>query len=261
MRNWLHGRDPERDALRRALRAALVIPLALAVGNNLIGGAQVSLFAVFGAFALLVFADFPGSRAARATAYAGLAVVGCVLITLGTLVSRTAWLAVLAMFTVGVLVLFAGVFSAALAAGGRGGAAHVRAAGRDTGATRGGRRPTAGLDGCGGAVCPGGAVSAPAAPARSPARPRRRDLCTALGDRARRLRSREGRAYAMAALQHELPRDGDAPGRAVGGQSRVGPRGRRPAVADGPDRRIRPGAQRRTGIGRAGDARRRSRAR
>ena len=96
-----------------------MIPLALAVGSNLVGGAQVPLFAVFGAFALLVFADFPGNRAARATAYAGLAVVGCVLITLGTLVSRIAWLAVAAMFAVGVLVLFAGVFSAALAAGSR----------------------------------------------------------------------------------------------------------------------------------------------
>lgn len=80
------------------------------------GGGETPLFAFFGAMALLVNADFPGNRAGRAVAYAGLAVLGAVLITLGTLVAPVAWLSITATFVLGAAVTFAGVLSAAIAA-------------------------------------------------------------------------------------------------------------------------------------------------
>ncbi|MDY6810543.1 MAG: FUSC family protein [Actinomycetota bacterium] len=115
VRDHLRLHDPEHDALRRALRAGLVIPLAFALGLA-VGGAQTPLFAAFGSFAVLVFADFPGDRRARATSYLGLGVVGTAMITVATVVSRFAWLSVTAMFVVGAVVIFVGVLSAALAA-------------------------------------------------------------------------------------------------------------------------------------------------
>ncbi|MBV9352057.1 MAG: FUSC family protein, partial [Mycobacterium sp.] len=114
----LKARDPERDGLRRAVRAAIAVPIAAAASFGL-GGSQTPLFAIFGSFALMVIADFPGNRPNRALAYAGLGCNGTVLITLGTLVSPLPWLSVTAMFALGVVVTFAGVLSETIAAGQR----------------------------------------------------------------------------------------------------------------------------------------------
>ncbi len=111
--------DPEFDALRRAVRAAIVVPLAAALSFAVAGNSQTPLFTLFGSFALLVLADFPGNRQTRALAYAGLGINGAVLITLGTLVSPHAWLAVPLMFLLGVVVTFSGVLSETIAAGQR----------------------------------------------------------------------------------------------------------------------------------------------
>ncbi|MDZ4264670.1 MAG: FUSC family protein, partial [Mycobacterium sp.] len=116
----IQRRDPENDALRRALRAAVVVPSAAGLSIVVAGGnAQTSLFTIFGSVALLVFSDFPGNRQNRAVAYAGLALNGFVLITLGTLVSPHPVPAVLAMFVLGVAVTFSGVLSETIAAGQR----------------------------------------------------------------------------------------------------------------------------------------------
>ena len=115
----IRERDPEFDALRRALRAAVVVPLAAALSFAVAGNTQTPLFTLFGSFALLVLADFPGNRQTRAVAYAGLGINGAVLITLGTLVSPHAWLAVVLMFVLGVAVMFSGVLSETIAAGQR----------------------------------------------------------------------------------------------------------------------------------------------
>lgn len=112
---WLRRHDPEWTALHKAIKVAVVVTAGLAIGTLLIGDAQLSLFASFGGVAFLLFADFPGSRSARLGAYLGLAVVGAVLISLGTLASGTAWLAVAGMAGIGFLVLFGGVLSAAAA--------------------------------------------------------------------------------------------------------------------------------------------------
>jgi uncharacterized membrane protein YccC len=116
VRNWLLERDGGLRATRRAARTAIVMPILLAFGSQVIGSPGVATFAAFGSFAMLLFADFGGTLAERLVAQLGLVATGSVLITLATLVSRTPWIAALAMFVVGLLVLFAGVVSSALAA-------------------------------------------------------------------------------------------------------------------------------------------------
>src|SRR6201997_985008 len=114
----LDARDPERDGLRRGVRAAIIVPIAAAVSFQ-IGAPQTVLFTIFGSFALMVITDFPGNRPNRALAYAGLGFNGAVLISLGTLVAPIPWLAVTAMFVLGVVVTFTGVLSETFAAGQR----------------------------------------------------------------------------------------------------------------------------------------------
>jgi uncharacterized membrane protein YccC len=116
--NGVKARDPEGDALRRAVRAGIVVPLAGGIGFY-IGGVGLPLFTLIGSFWLMVLADFPGNRQNRALAYCGFGFNGAVLITLGTLVSRIAWLAVALMFVLGVAVTLAGVLSETMAAGQR----------------------------------------------------------------------------------------------------------------------------------------------
>lgn len=116
--NRIRQRDPEYDGLRRAVRAALVVPLAGAIGFA-VGGSQTPLFTIFGSFALMVLVDFPGNTAHRALAYAGLGINGVILISLGTLVAPHAAVAVPLMFVLGVVITFSGVFSETIAAGQR----------------------------------------------------------------------------------------------------------------------------------------------
>lgn len=117
--NRIRTRDPDHDGARRALRAAIVIPIAAAVSFTVGGGSQTPLFAIFGSIALLIVVDFPGNMNARALAYGGLGVNGAVLISLGTLAAPIPWLAVSLTFVLGVLVSFSGVLSEIIAAGQR----------------------------------------------------------------------------------------------------------------------------------------------
>lgn len=105
--------------MRRATRAALVLPIAAAVSFAVGGGTQTPMFTIFGSVALLILVDFPGNRPARALAYFGLAFNGAVLITLGTLVAPHPWVSVAVMFVLGVVVTFSGVLSEIIAAGQR----------------------------------------------------------------------------------------------------------------------------------------------
>lgn len=115
----IRQRDPEFDALRRAARAALVLPIAAAVSFAVAGDSQTPMFTILGSVALLILVDFPGNRPARALAYCGLGFNGVVLISLGTLVSPHPWVSVAVMFVLGVVVTFAGVLSEIIAAGQR----------------------------------------------------------------------------------------------------------------------------------------------
>ena len=112
---WLGQRDRGFVALRRAARAAIVMPAMFALGDKVIGNPQVATFAAFGSFAMLLLVDFGGPMAERLQAEAALAVTGGMFVCLATLASRTAWLAAVAMAVVGFCVIFAGVVSSVLA--------------------------------------------------------------------------------------------------------------------------------------------------
>ncbi len=107
----------DRTALRRAARAAIVLPAMFAFADKVIGNPTTALFAAFGSFALLVLAQFTGPWRTRVLAYLALGCTGAVFITLGTLCSRSPWLAAGAMAVVGFGVLFSGVFSGYFSAG------------------------------------------------------------------------------------------------------------------------------------------------
>jgi uncharacterized membrane protein YccC len=110
--------DPGHFALRAAVRTAVVVPVAFAIGQVGVGNSDTALFAAFGALAFLVFVDFGGPRPARLAAYLALLLTGAALITVGTLCSRSPALAVAAMAVIGFVVLFAGIVNGYLAAAG-----------------------------------------------------------------------------------------------------------------------------------------------
>jgi hypothetical protein len=112
---WLGQRDRDFAALRRAGRAAIVMPAMFALGEEVIANPILATFAAFGSFAMLLLADFSGPLRERLQAQAALALTGLVLVTLGTLASEAVWLAVVAMAVVGFVVIFAGVVSSVLA--------------------------------------------------------------------------------------------------------------------------------------------------
>jgi uncharacterized membrane protein YccC len=112
---WLGQRDRDLAALRRAGRAAIVMPATFAIGEEVIGNPALATFAALGSFAMLLLVDFRGTLRERLQAQAALALVGCVFICVGTLASQSVWLAAGATAVVGFGVLFAGVVSSVLA--------------------------------------------------------------------------------------------------------------------------------------------------
>ncbi len=108
--------DPGFAGLRRAARAAIVIPPVLAFNTLVLHGGQNVIFAVFGCFALLVMSDFGGQRPARALAYLTATFVGALLVTIGTLASASTVLATTVMFVVGFVIAFSRVFGGYVAA-------------------------------------------------------------------------------------------------------------------------------------------------
>ena len=108
--------DPGRFALKNAVRAAIVVPLAFWLGLEAFEQPQMALFGAFGSIGFLVFVDFGGTREVRLLAYASLALACCGTIALGTLCSHTTWLAVVVMLVVGFAILFAGVIDGYVAA-------------------------------------------------------------------------------------------------------------------------------------------------
>ncbi len=93
----------------RALRAMIIVSGLFAICFEVIGNLPMTVFAVFGSFGSLLFASFGGSRRDKAIAHLGLTVAGSVALTIGTLVSGTTWLAVLATIPVAFAIFFAGV--------------------------------------------------------------------------------------------------------------------------------------------------------
>ena len=112
-------RDPDGDAARKALRAAIFIPLAAAASFAVAGDTQTPIFTILGCIALLIATDFPGGRGTRALGYCGLAINGAVLITVATLAAPHPWIAVPLCFIVGISVSFLGLLGEVVAGGQR----------------------------------------------------------------------------------------------------------------------------------------------
>ncbi len=115
---YLRARDPGLVAVRRSVRAAVVMPAAFALGTAVTDDIQVALFASFGALSLLLFVRLGGSRAERLRGYTALVAVAVLLIILGTLCSNQVVPAVAAMAVIGFGVLFAGLLTPLAALGG-----------------------------------------------------------------------------------------------------------------------------------------------
>ena len=112
-----HFRDPNRINLRKAGRAAIVLPLVLAVGVAT-GNDAAALFASFGALAALVFSDFGGPLPRRFRAYVALAAIGGLLVALGSAFADTIYPAAVATGIVAFLIAFSGALGGYFAAGG-----------------------------------------------------------------------------------------------------------------------------------------------
>src|SRR4051812_24312716 len=112
---WLRERDPGFAALRRAGRAAVVMPAMFAIGMEVIGNPAVATFAAFGSFAMLLLVDFTGPMRERLLAETALAVVGAGFVAAGTLASRSTAIATVAMAVVAFGVVFSGVVSSVVA--------------------------------------------------------------------------------------------------------------------------------------------------
>jgi hypothetical protein len=104
-------------AAMRAVRATIVMPSLFALTYKVIGDLQMATFAAFGGFATLVLASFGGTRRDKAIAHLGLAVVGSVVLTIGTAVHAVVWLAAIVTIPVAFAIFFAGVAGANAASG------------------------------------------------------------------------------------------------------------------------------------------------
>jgi uncharacterized membrane protein YccC len=109
--------DPNRINLRKAARATLVVPGVFAV-LVAAGNPASALFGAFGAFSAVVFSDFGGPRRRRFGAYLAAAVVGGVLLALGTALDDTTAAAVVVTlfvaFAVSLLGALGGYFTASV---------------------------------------------------------------------------------------------------------------------------------------------------
>jgi uncharacterized membrane protein YccC len=108
---WLRAKDPGLLAVKRSLRAAIVMPSVFAVAHVFFSNSQVGLFAAFGSLALLLLVEFTGPARTRVLSYGALFVVGCAFIALGTTASTNKVAAVITMGVVGFVVLFSGILS------------------------------------------------------------------------------------------------------------------------------------------------------
>jgi uncharacterized membrane protein YccC len=105
-RSWLPSWSVA--AAMRAARSAIVIPSLFAITLLVIDNAQMALFAAFGGFATLVLASFGGTRRDKLLSHTGLAVVGSVLVVIGTAVQGSTVIAALVTLPVAFAVFFVG---------------------------------------------------------------------------------------------------------------------------------------------------------
>ncbi len=108
---WIAAKDPGFLAVKRSVRAAVVMPVVFGICHAAFANSQIGLFGAFGSFALLLLVDFPGRPRTRLVSYLTLFVASSCFIALGTLASTHKVAAIVVMAVVGFGVLFAGVVS------------------------------------------------------------------------------------------------------------------------------------------------------
>ncbi len=114
---WWTKRDSGAAAAKRALKAVVVVGGNFTIASQIFRDAPMATFAAFGSFALMMFANFPGTGRARAGDYLGLGILSAALISIGTVAARPNWLAVAATLVIAFGVLFAGVVSSVINGG------------------------------------------------------------------------------------------------------------------------------------------------
>ncbi len=107
--------DPNGTAWRRAGRATIVTPIVLAVLLPT-GHDQLTIFAVFATFALLVLGDYGGPILSRVAAYVATGLIGAALVVVGTAASSNAVAAAIVTAVVGFALTFVGVLGGYTAA-------------------------------------------------------------------------------------------------------------------------------------------------
>lgn len=113
----LHITDPAHLALRRGIRAAIALPLALATSLYLIDVPAGALFAVFGTVGLLVNADFAGTAGARLASYLLTGGAGTVALSVGWAASFNTAAAVAVTLIVAFVLAFANLLRGRIAVG------------------------------------------------------------------------------------------------------------------------------------------------
>lgn len=92
--------DPGRIALRRGIRAAVAMPIALGITLNVVDDVAGAVFAALGTAALLITADFAGSWSSRLRSYFLTGIIGTPIILIGWAASRSVVTAVLTTLVV-----------------------------------------------------------------------------------------------------------------------------------------------------------------
>lgn len=109
--------DPGHIALRRGIRAAIGVPLAVGISLWLVPNTPGGLIAAFGSLGLIATCDFGGSTSRRLSSMLGAAAVGTVLIIVGALAGLTLISAVAVTFVVAATLAFVAVLHGAIASG------------------------------------------------------------------------------------------------------------------------------------------------
>ena len=109
--------DPGHIALRKGIRAAVALPLAIAIALYAVNDVSGMLFTVFGTVGLLINADFAGSTRQRTASYLLTGVAGSVALAVGWAASFVTAIAVVVTVVVAFALSFANLLRGTIALG------------------------------------------------------------------------------------------------------------------------------------------------
>jgi hypothetical protein len=109
--------DPGHGAVRKGLRAAIAMPVTMALAMYVVDDTAGLLFAIFGTVGLLINADFAGSARQRAASYLLTGVAGSIALTIGWAASFNTVAAVMVTLVVAFALAFIGLVRGTIAVG------------------------------------------------------------------------------------------------------------------------------------------------